>query len=48
MCNGKALGLHESCITSTEQGIEHEFVLADKEKQIYRCVYCEARSNGHD
>jgi len=36
------------CITSTEQGIEHEFVLADKEKQIYRCVYCEARSNGHD
>lgn len=30
------------CITSCEQGIEHEFVLADKEKRIYRCAYCEA------
>jgi len=30
------------CITSCEQGIEHEFVLADKEKRVYRCAYCEA------
>ena len=30
------------CITSCEQGIEHEFVLADKEKRIYRCAYCES------
>ena len=29
------------CITSCEQGIEHEFVLADKEKRVYRCAYCE-------
>ena len=29
------------CITSSEQGIEHEFVLANKEKRIYRCAYCE-------
>ena len=29
------------CITSCEQGIEHEFHLVDKEKRIYRCAYCE-------
>ena len=29
------------CITSTEQEIEHLFNLVDKEKGIYRCVYCE-------
>ena len=29
------------CITSTEQEIEHLFKLVDKEKGIYRCVYCE-------
>lgn len=33
------------CITSTEQEIEHIFKLADKEKGIYRCVYCEAEKN---
>ena len=31
------------CITSTEQEIEHLFKLVDKEKGIYRCVYCEAK-----
>lgn len=31
------------CITSTEQGIEHIFFLADREKGIYRCSYCEAK-----
>ena len=30
------------CITSVEQEIEHEFRLADPEKNIYRCVYCDA------
>ena len=31
------------CITSVEQGIEHTFKLVDKEKRIYRCIYCEAK-----
>ena len=30
------------CITSTEQELRHEFYLANPEKRIYRCVYCEA------
>lgn len=30
------------CITSTEQEIVHSFRLADAEKRIYRCVYCDA------
>ena len=30
------------CITSTEQELEHEFYLANREKRIYRCVYCDA------
>ncbi len=29
------------CITSVEQDIDHQFALADKEKRIYRCIYCE-------
>ena len=29
------------CITSTEVNVVHEFRLADKEKKIYRCIYCE-------
>jgi len=29
------------CITSTEQELEHEFYLANPEKRIYRCVYCD-------
>ncbi|MCL2665260.1 MAG: aspartate carbamoyltransferase regulatory subunit [Defluviitaleaceae bacterium] len=33
------------CITSAEQGLEHEFVLFDKENKIYRCLYCE-QENG--
>ncbi len=31
------------CITSTEQEIEHVFKCVDKEKGIYRCIYCEAK-----
>ena len=30
------------CITSVEQGIIHEFRLVDREKKIYRCIYCDA------
>ena len=29
------------CITTTEQGITHIFKLTDREKRIYRCIYCE-------
>ena len=29
------------CITSVEQELVHEFRLADLEKKIYRCIYCE-------
>lgn len=29
------------CITSVERDLEQIFVLTDKEKQIYRCKYCE-------
>lgn len=32
------------CITSTEQGIRHIFKLADKEKGVYRCIYCETKA----
>ncbi len=31
------------CITSTEQGLPHIFVLTDPEKEIYRCKYCEEK-----
>ena len=30
------------CITSVEQEIVHEFKLVDREKKIYRCIYCDA------
>ena len=29
------------CITSIEQELTHIFVLADEEKELYRCKYCE-------
>ena len=32
------------CITSTEQELRHEFKLTDREKGVYRCVYCEAKA----
>lgn len=31
------------CITSTEQELPHVFKLTDREKRIYRCVYCETK-----
>lgn len=32
------------CITTVEQEIDHVFKLSDKERRIYRCLYCEAES----
>ena len=29
------------CITSTEQGLIHEFRLTDRAHKVYRCVYCD-------
>ena len=34
------------CITSIEQGLPHIFVLADEEREIYRCKYCEEKYDG--
>ena len=33
------------CITSTEQELDHVFRLADRERALYRCAYCETRAN---
>lgn len=30
------------CITSIEREIDQVFILKDKEKRVYRCMYCEA------
>ena len=30
------------CITSTEQELVHKFRLCDKEKRVYRCIYCDS------
>jgi len=32
------------CITQVEQELDQIFVLKDREKQIYRCFYCEAQN----
>ena len=32
------------CITSTEQELPHVFRLTDREKRVYRCIYCEAKA----
>ena len=32
------------CITSVEQELAHEFRLANKEKRVYRCIYCESEA----
>ena len=33
------------CITSEEPGAEQIFKLTDKEKRIYRCIYCDTAFN---
>ena len=35
------------CITSIEQELDQIFVLADPEKEVYRCKYCEEKYRGH-
>ena len=35
------------CITSIEQELDHVFILADPEKEIYRCKYCEEKYRGN-
>ncbi len=32
------------CITSTEQELVHMFRLTDREKRVYRCMYCESKA----
>lgn len=32
------------CITTSEQEIAHAFRLSDRERRVYRCLYCEAES----
>ena len=31
------------CISSVEQELDSKFKLVDKEKGIYRCIYCECQ-----
>ncbi|MBR4502193.1 MAG: aspartate carbamoyltransferase regulatory subunit [Clostridia bacterium] len=31
------------CITSVEPALDHVFVLADREKGVYRCIYCDSK-----
>ena len=32
------------CITTTEQELPHVFNLTNREKRIYRCIYCEVKA----
>ncbi len=32
------------CISSCEQELQHVFKLTDKEKGVYRCIYCETQA----
>ncbi len=33
------------CITSCEQELDHVVRLTDRDKQVYRCIYCETKAN---
>lgn len=33
------------CITTIEQELPHIFKLTDRENRVYRCLYCESRSD---
>ena len=35
------------CITSIEQELPHTFKLTDRDKRIYRCIYCESKFKGN-
>ena len=32
------------CITSVEQELPQEFILTDRAKHVYRCIYCESQA----
>ncbi|MDD6213511.1 MAG: aspartate carbamoyltransferase regulatory subunit [Clostridiales bacterium] len=32
------------CITSVEQELDHIFKLVDREKRVYRCIYCDQKA----
>ena len=32
------------CITTTEQELDHVFKLTDRERRVYRCIYCEVQA----
>ena len=32
------------CVTSTERELPQEFVLTDRERRVYRCLYCETEA----
>ena len=32
------------CITTTEQELPQVFKLTDREKRVYRCLYCEGQA----
>ena len=33
------------CITSIEQELSHVFTLTDRERRVYRCLYCETQAD---
>ena len=35
------------CITTIEQGLKHIFKLTNREKAVYRCIYCETAAARH-
>ena len=32
------------CITSVEQELKHVFKLTDRQRKVYRCIYCETKA----
>ncbi len=36
------------CITSVERDLDQVFYLANREKRIYRCYYCESKAEKKD
>lgn len=36
------------CITTSEQELQHVFLLTDTEARVYRCLYCEAKADTNE
>ncbi len=36
------------CITSTEQDIHHVFKMTNREKGVYRCIYCDTKAKTNE